>query len=118
MGNTGKIGNYLQVLTAYLPGPISNKEPLRRENISGLEHCLEKSNMIPTGEAIQTETYTIDSRQGCMATIDSDPENPRYIVAYSPDAQNGSGTTVCIIGSDFPWEDTEKLFNSVEIELV
>ena len=116
--NTGKIGNYFQALTAYLPGPISNKEPLRRENISGLEHCLEMSNMIPRGEAIQTEAYTIDGRQGCMATINSDPENPRYIVAYSPDEQSGSGTTVCIIGSDFPWEATEKLFNSVEIELV
>ena len=118
VGNIGKIGNYFQALTAYLPGPISNKEPLRRENISGLEHCLEKSNMIPTGEAIQTELYTIDGRQGCNATINGDSKNPLYIVAYCPDEQSGSGTNVCIIGSDLPWEDTEKLFNSVEIELV
>jgi hypothetical protein len=114
----GKIGSYLQELTAYLPAPVSNKEPSQRENISGLVHCMEKSNMIPRGERIQTADYTIDGRQGCMATINSDPENPRYIVAYSPDEQSGSGTSVCIIGSDFPWEDTEKLFNSVKIELV
>lgn len=105
-------------LSEPLLSPISKKEPPRRENISGLEHCLERSNMILRGEAFQTEPFTINGRQGFMATIDSDPENPRYIVAYSPDAQNGSGTTVCIIGSDFPWEATEKLFNSVEIELV
>jgi hypothetical protein len=39
-----------------------------------------------------------------MATINSDPKNPRYIVAYSPDEENGSGSTVCVIGSDFSWE--------------
>jgi hypothetical protein len=116
--NTGKIGNYFQELTVNLLGSISNKEPLSSENISGLEHCMEKSSMIPRGERIQTEPYTIDGRQGCNATINGDPKNPMYIVAYSPDEQNGSGTTVCIIGSDIPWEATEKLFDSVEIELV
>jgi len=117
-GNKGKIGEYVRKLTDYLPGSTSNNVPPKRENISGLEHCMEKSNMVPQGEAIQTENYTIDGRQGCMATIDSDPEIPRYIVAYSPDAQSGSGTTVCIIGSDFPWEDTEKLLDSVKTQLV
>jgi hypothetical protein len=117
-GSAGKIGGYLKGLTAYLPGRNSDEMPPRQENISGLEHCLEMSNLIPRGEAIQTEAYTIDKRQGLMATINRDLENPRYIVAYSPDAQNGSGTTVCIIGSDFPWNDTEKLFNSVDVELV
>ena len=72
---------------------------------------MEKSSMIPRGERIQTETFTIDGKQGCMATINSDPENPRYIVAYSPDAQNGSGSTVCVIGSDFSVEVTEKLYS-------
>ncbi|MDD1751374.1 MAG: hypothetical protein LUO89_16035 [Methanothrix sp.] len=117
-GNADKIGKYFRTLTAYLPESVSNKEPSRRENISGLEHCMEKSNMIPIGEAIQTEAYTIDGQQGCIATINSDPENPMYIVAYSPDEQSGSGTTVCIIGSDFPWEDTEKLLDSVKTQLV
>jgi hypothetical protein len=113
--HAGKIGNYFQALTAYLPDSISNNDPPRRENISGLEHCMEKSNMIPIGGNIQTEPYTIDGRQGCIATINRDPENPMYIVAYSPDEQNESGTIVCIIGSDFPWEATEKLFKSVKI---
>jgi hypothetical protein len=46
-----------------------------------------------------------------MATINSDPKNPRYIVAYSPDEENGSGSTVCVIGSDFSWEVAEKLYS-------
>jgi hypothetical protein len=116
-GNEGKISSYLKELTTYLPNTISNRMPTRRENISGLEHCLKMSNLIPRGEAIQTESYAIDKQQGFMTTIVRDKEDPRYIVAYSPDAQNGSGTTICIIGSDFPWNDTEKLFKSVEIEL-
>jgi hypothetical protein len=117
-GGAGKIGGYLKGLISYLPSPKSDEMPARRENISGLEHCLEMSNLIPRGEAIQTQAYTIDKREGLIATIDRDLEGPRYIVAYSPDAQNGSGTTVCIIGSDFPRNDTEKLFNSVDVEII
>jgi len=52
-----------------------------------------------------------------MATIDSDPENPRYIVACSPDEQSGSGTTACIIGSDFPREETEKILDIMKTQI-
>ena len=98
---------------------MSMSEPLessisRKDPASGLEHCIEKSNMVPVGEDIQTEPYTIDGQQGLVATINSDPENPFYIVAYSPDKKSGSGTTVCIIGSDFPWETTKSIFDSAK----
>lgn len=109
--------NYLQTLTAYLPDSVTNKEPPRREDISGLEHCMEMSKIIPVGEHIQTESYTIDGQQGLIATINSDPKKPRYFVAYSPDEQSGSGTIVCIIGSDLQWEETERLFNSLQISI-
>jgi hypothetical protein len=89
---------------------ISQKDPA-----SGLEHCIEKSNMVPVGEDIQTEPYTIDGQQGLVATINSDPEKPFYIVAYSPDKKSGSGTTVCIIGSDLPWETTKSIFDSAKM---
>ena len=92
-----------------LESPISNKDPA-----NGLEHCIEKSNMIPVGEDILTEPYIIDGQQGLLATINSDPENPFYIVAYSPDIKSGLGTIVCIIGSDLPWDTTKSIFDSVE----
>jgi hypothetical protein len=95
-----------------LESPISHKDPA-----SGLEHCIEKSNMIPVGEDIQTEPYTIDGQQGLLATINSDPENPFYIAAYSPDNKSGSGTIVCIIGSDLPWETTKSIFDSAKIRI-
>lgn len=113
----GSIGKYFRELTAYLLGALSNMGPSDRDTTSGMEHCMEKSSIIPRGERIQTEAYIIGGRQGRNATINSDPENPLYIVACSPDEQNGSGSTVCVIGSDLPWETTEKLFNSVEIDL-
>jgi hypothetical protein len=65
------------------------------------------------GEDMKTENYTIDGHQGLLATINKDPENPLYIVAYSPDLRDGSGRTVCIVGSDLPWETTKSIFDSV-----
>lgn len=95
-----------------LEDPISNKDPA-----SGLEHCMERSNLLPVGEDIQTEPYIIDGYQGQLATFNGDPENPLYIVAYSPDQKDGSGSVVCIISSDFPWEATKSLFDSVKTQL-
>jgi len=95
-----------------LEDSISNKDPA-----SGLEHCMERSNLLPVGEDIQTEPYTIDGRQGQLATFNGDPEKPLYIVAYSPDQKDGSGSIVCIVSSDFPWEATKILFDSVKTQL-
>lgn len=101
---------------------MSYSEPLEdsisnKDSASGLEHCMERSNLLPVGEDIQTEPYTIDGYLGELATINSDPENPLYIVAYSPDKKDGSGSIVCIISSDFPWETTKSLFDSVKTQL-
>jgi hypothetical protein len=101
---------------------MSMSEPLespisRKDQASGLEHCIEKSNMIQVGEDILTEPYTIDGQQGLLATINSDPGNPFYIVAYSPDKKSGSGTVVCIIGSNLPWETTKSIFDSAKTRI-
>ena len=96
-----------------LESSISNKDPA-----SGLEHCIERSSLVPVGEDIQTEPYTIDGRQGELATLNGDPENPLYIVAYSPDQKDGSGTVVCIVSSDFSWEATKQLFDSIRTQVV
>lgn len=95
-----------------LEDSISDKDPA-----SGLEHCMERSNLLPVGEDIQTEPYTIDGNQGQLATFNGDPKNPLYIVAYSPDQKDGSGTIVCIVSSDFPWEATKSLFDSIKTQL-
>ncbi len=95
-----------------LEDSISNKDPA-----SGLEHCMERSNLLPVGEDMQTEPYTIDGYQGQLATFNGDPEKPLYIVAYSPDQEDGSGSIVCIVSSDFPWEATKSLFDSVKTQL-
>ena len=62
---------------------------------------------------MKTESYTIDGKQGILATINIDPKNPKYIVAWSPDQKGQTGTIVCLIGSDLPWETTKKIFDSV-----
>jgi len=101
---------------------MSNSEPLEdsissKDPASGLEHCMERSNLLPVGEDIQTEPYTIDGYQGELAIFNGDPEKPLYIVAYSPDKKDGSGSIVCIVSSDFPWENTKSLFDSVKTQL-
>ncbi len=91
-----------------LDSPISGKD-----QATGIEHCIERSDMMPVGEDMFTEAYTIDGHQGVLATINSDPENPLYIAAWSPDQKDDTGTIVCLIGSDLPWETTKKIFDSV-----
>ena len=52
-----------------------------------------------------------------MLTVDTGKDNPFYIAAYSPDEKDGSGSIVCIIGSDFPWETTKGILDSVKTQL-
>lgn len=97
---------------------LSTSEPMnspisRKDQVTGIEHCIERSDIIPVGEEMKTETYTIDGHQGILATINSDPENPLYIAAWSPDLKDDTGTIVCLVGSDLPWETTKKIFDSV-----
>lgn len=88
-----------------------------RRQISALVHCLEQSEMMPRRSEYQTESYTIGGLEGILATVDAGSDNPLYIAAFSPDESNGSGSTICFIGSDFPWETTKKIFESVSAKL-
>jgi len=67
---------------------------------------------------VQNEPYIIDGHEGIFATVNKDRENPLYIVAYSPNQKNDSGNMVCIIGSDFPWNITKDIFDSIETQMV
>ena len=95
-----------------LDGPISGKH-----QESGLEHCIERSYLVPVGEDLDTKAYEIDGQQGLIATVNEDGDDPQYIVAYSPDQENGSGSVVCIVASRLPWETTEELFRSIKTEV-
>lgn len=97
--------------TEPLDGPIS-----RKHQESGLEHCIERSYLVPVGVDINTKAYEIDGQQGLIATIE-DGGDLQYIVAYSPDQVSGSGSVVCIVASRLPWETTEELFRSIKTEI-
>ncbi len=95
-----------------LDTPISKKD-----KSTGLEHCIREADMMPRGTDVSMKSYTIGGREGILATVDSGKEDPMYIVAYSPDQKDGSGTIVCIVGSNFPWETTESIFASIETQV-
>ncbi|VVB64310.1 Uncharacterised protein [uncultured archaeon] len=90
----------------------------KRDQVSGLEHCIMQSNIMPVGQDMQTEPYTIGGLLGILATINNYSENPLYIVAYSPDQKDGSGSIVCVVSSDFSWEITKSIFDSVKTQVV
>lgn len=94
-----------------------NEQISGKEQISGLEHCIEQSEMMPRRPDYQSEAYTIDGHEGILATVNTGDTNPLYIAAYSPDESDGSGSIVCIIGSDFPWETTKSIFDSVSAQV-
>lgn len=88
-----------------------------KEKISGLEHCIEQAEMMADYVDYKAEPYTIDGHEGILATVDTGNENPFYVAAYSPDEVTGSGSIVCIIGSDLIWETTENIFNSLNTQV-
>jgi hypothetical protein len=89
----------------------------QRDTATGLEHCIEQSELVPRRAAIQTEPYQINGHDGILAKIDEGGSDPMYIAAYSPDQKDGSGTIVCIVGSNFPWETTSAIFDSIEAKM-
>ncbi len=92
--------------------------PISRKDIStGLEHCIREADMMPRGADVQMEPYTIDGREGILATLDRGEDDLMYIAAYSPDQEDESGTIVCLVGSSLPWEITESIFTSIETQL-
>ncbi len=99
-----------------LPEPLDT--PIsKRDTSTGLEHCIKEAFMMPHGADVQTEPYTIDGQEGILATVDRGEDDRMYIVAYSPDQEEGSGTIVCVVGSSFPWEITEGIFASIKTQL-
>jgi hypothetical protein len=88
-----------------------------KRQISPLEHCIEQSNMMPRRADYQSEPYVIDGHEGILATVETGEENPLYIAAYSPDESDGSGSVICIVGSDFSWDTTKSIFESVSTQL-
>lgn len=85
-----------------------------RDTATGLEHCLEQSDLMPKRIELQTEPYQINGHEGILAEINEGESNPMYIAAYSPDQKDGLGRIVCIVGSNFPWETTRAIFASLE----
>jgi len=88
-----------------------------RDTATGLEHCIEESDLVPKRMDVQTEPYQINGHEGVLAKIDEDGKEPMYIVAYSPDQKDGSGKIVCIVGSNFPWETSKAIFDSLGVKL-
>lgn len=112
---SGQVHIEVHEMSASMPldSAISN-----RDAATGLEHCIEQSGLVPRRTAIQTEPYQINGHEGILAKIDEGGSDPMYIAAYSPDQKDGSGTIVCIVGSNFPWQTTKAIFDSIETTAV
>jgi len=91
-----------------LDAPISE-----RESATGIEHCIMESTMMPPRASIDKEVRTIDGEDGWLFTINN---GDLYIAGWSPDQLDGSGSIICIVGSDLPWESTEGLFTSLRTD--
>jgi hypothetical protein len=89
----------------------------RRDTSTGLEHCLEQSDIVTGLVGLQTKPYQINGHEGLLVEVSQNGKGPMYIAAYSPDEKDGSGKTVCVIGSDFPWETTKAIFDSLEVKI-
>lgn len=86
-----------------------------REEATGIEHCIMESGMLPRGAETSVESYTIDGQDGLLLRSDG---GDLYIAGWSPDqVDDGSGTIVCVVGSDLPWETTERIFRSLTAEV-
>ena len=93
---------------------ISSKS---KDTASVFEHCIEQSNIMPRRADYLTKSYRIDGHEGVLLTVDTGESNPLYIAAYSPDEKDGYGSIICIIGSNFPWETTQRILESVNAQL-
>lgn len=88
------------------------------ENKTGLEHCAEKSDMMPAGSDVKTEPFTIDGHKGILKTVKGKWDDPFYLAAYSPDQKDdGSGSIVVVVGSSLPWETIKPIFESVKAQI-
>ncbi len=85
--------------------------------ITMLEHCIEQAVLMPRRADYEAKSYTIDGHEGILLTIDEGMNDPSYVAAYSPDEKDGSGSIICIIGSDFPWETTKSIMDSAKTQI-
>jgi hypothetical protein len=91
-----------------LDSPIS-----KGDQSTGIEHCIERSSMMPVGREMTMEDYEIDGHKGILATVEGDLNNPLYILGWCLDEQDGTGSIISIVGSDLSWETTKGIFDSI-----
>jgi len=113
---------------------MSTSEPMdepisKKDQSTGIEHCIQKSNMMPGGQEMTMKEYEVDGYDGVLATIENDSNNPLsalgltesndplYVLGWCLDQKDGAGSVVCVIGSDLPWETTKEIFDSISSDL-
>lgn len=112
-------GNRVLIEVHQLSNPQSLDVPILQLNGKiGLEHCVEESDMMPSGNDIQRQPYYVDGYKGVAFIVNGNQKGPIYLAAYSPDLKDGFGKIVVIIGSDFPLNATKSIFESVKTQLL
>ncbi|HPJ30533.1 MAG TPA: hypothetical protein PLZ42_03995 [Methanothrix sp.] len=82
-----------------------------------LEHCILTAGFPSLSEEYEGsgESFTMDGHDGVRVTADDD-DRTVYGAVYSPDENGGWGSLLFLISSDLPWDVTETIFESVEVE--
>ncbi len=82
-----------------------------------LEHCILTAGFPSLTEEYEGsgESFTMDGHDGVMVTADDD-DRTVYGAVYSPDEDGGWGSLFFLICSDLPWDVTETIFESAEVE--
>ena len=113
---------------------MSTAEPMdvpisERDQSTGIEHCIQKSDMIHGSREMTMKEYEVDGHDGVLATIEIDSDDPLsalgliesndplYVLGWCLDQKDGEGSVVCVIGSDLPWETTKDIFDSISSDL-
>lgn len=105
----------IEVYQMSVPEPLDVSIPLLNTK-TGLEHAVEKSDIMPPGRDIQRQPYYIDGQKGIAMTVNNGQREPVYVAAYSPDMQNGFGKVIIIIASNFPLDTTKQIFESLKTQ--
>jgi len=82
-----------------------------------LEHCILTAGFPSLTEEYEGsgEIFSIDGHDVVMVTA-NDGDKTVYGAVYSPDEDGGWGSLFFLISSDLPWDVTETIFESVEVE--
>jgi hypothetical protein len=57
----------------------------RKCSSTGLEHCMEQSNMVAGLMELQINPYQINGHDGLLSSVSEDRKDPLYLAAFSPD---------------------------------